>query len=152
MAEERKYAKALGKTIKSLRGSRTQKQIAETAGIPISTLSKIEQARQVPRNDTFGKIAHGLGLTVAELEQRVVETTLGALGLRGPGDAAADAGGKAAGRTEAADIDLSGVPRAAALRIKSAFGTITALRNYLDNLEHDVLSLVREFQAQGRST
>lgn len=148
---ERKYAKALGKTIKALRGAKTQKQVAETAGIPISTLSKIEQARQIPRNDTFSRIAEGLGLTVAELEQEIVETTLGALEAESQ---------KAAGITnprrpsvvgssrhqDDEDLDLSGVPRAAALRLKSTLGTIEALRNHLENLDHDVRSLAREFQ------
>jgi len=151
MAEERKYAKALGKTIKALRGTRTQREIAETAGIPISTLSKIEQARQIPRNDTFGKIARGLGLSVSELEQRVVERTLGAIaraGAAGDGDEAPEtAAGHDRRPAETDDVDLAGVPRAAALRIKSTFGTIDALRNHLDSLEHDVRSLVREFQA-----
>lgn len=147
---ERKYAKALGKTIKALRGAKTQKQVAETAGIPISTLSKIEQARQIPRNDTFAKIAHGLGLTVAELEQEIVENTLGALeeehqkaaGLTGLRHAP-----EASSRLrDDEDLDLSGVPRAAALRLKSTLSTIEAMRNQLDNLEHDVRSLAREFQ------
>lgn len=148
---ERKYAKALGKTVKALRGAKTQKQVAETAGIPISTLSKIEQARQIPRNDTFSKIAEGLGLTVAELEQEIVETTLGALeeenqkaagvsGLRRQPLVSGDR------QRDDEDIDLSGVPRAAALRLKSTLSTIDALRNHLDNLDHDVRSLAREFQ------
>lgn len=150
MAEERKYAKALGKTIKALRGTRTQREIAETAGIPISTLSKIEQARQIPRNDTFGKIAHGLGLSVSELEQRVVERTLGAIARAGPGgddEVPETAGGQDRRAAEADDVDLAALPRAAALRIRSTFGTIDALRHHLDSLEHDVRSLVREFQA-----
>lgn len=146
---ERKYAKALGKTVKSLRGGKTQKQVAEAAGIPISTLSKIEQARQIPRNDTFEKIAQGLGLTVAELEQEIVESTLGALeeeSQKAAGITRLRRSQAGAQREEKEDIDLSGVPRAAALRLKSTLATIEALRNHLDNLEHDIRSLAREFQ------
>jgi transcriptional regulator with XRE-family HTH domain len=151
MVEERKYAKALGRTIKALRGTRTQRQIAEAAGLPISTLSKIEQARQIPRNETFGKIARGLGLSVSELEQRVVERTLGAIARAGAGGEDEEAPETAAPATRRAahpdEVDLAGLPRAAALRIRSTFGTIDALRHQLDSLDHDVRSLVREFQA-----
>lgn len=146
---ERKYAKALGKTIKSLRGAKTQKQVAEAAGIPISTLSKIEQARQIPRNDTFEKIAQGLGLTIAELEQEIVENTLGALeeeSQRAAGVPRLRSSHSGSDYREKDDIDLGGVPRAAALRLKSTLATIEALRNHLDNLEHDIRSLAREFQ------
>ncbi len=79
MTYERKYTQALGRTIKLLRGARTQKEVADAAEIPTSTLSKIEQARQIPRDKTFAKIAGGLGLTVSELEQRVAAYTLGEL-------------------------------------------------------------------------
>lgn len=148
---ERKYAKALGKTIKALRGAKTQKQVAETAGIPISTLSKIEQARQIPRNGTFSKIAAGLGLTVAELEQEIVETTLGALeeesqkaaGVSELRPSSTISGGR---HGDQEDMELAGVPRAAALRLKSTLSTIDALRNHLENLDHDIRSLAREFQ------
>lgn len=150
MAEERKYAKALGKTIKAIRGTRTQKQIAETAGIPISTLSKIEQARQIPRNETFAKIARGLGLSVAELEQRVVERTLGAIArasAAGDDDEGPEPTTPARGGAATDDADLAEVPRPVALRIKSTLGTIDAVRSQLDSLEHDVRSLAHEFQA-----
>lgn len=147
---ERKYAKALGKTIKSLRGAKTQKQVADAAGIPISTLSKIEQARQIPRNDTFEKIAQGLGLTVAELEQEIVENTLGALEEESQKAAGVTllrrAQASAPYREDDGEIDLSGVPRSAALRLKSTMSSIEALRNHLDNLDHDIRSLAREFQ------
>ena len=146
---ERKYAKALGKTIKALRGARTQKQVAEAAGIPISTLSKIEQARQIPRNDTFSRIAQGLGLSVAELEQEIVETTLGALDeekQRAAGVTTLKRPQQSSAFGDEEALDLTGVPRAAALRLKSTLSTVEALRNHLDNLEHDVQSLAREFQ------
>lgn len=146
---ERKYATALGKTIKSLRGVKTQKQIAEAAGIPISTLSKIEQARQTPRNETFAKIAEGLGLSVAELEQEIVETTLKDLEeeTRKATGVPADARRSLiSSRLQDDELDLSGVPRAAGLRLKSTLSTIEALRNHLNNLEHDIRSLAREFQ------
>lgn len=144
---ERKYAKALGKTIKTLRGARTQKQIADAANIPISTLSKIEQARQIPRNDTFSRIAGGLGLSVAELEKEVVETTLGALEQEkrmATGDSEPASSQPDSGLGD--DVDLSQIPRAAALRLKSTSSTIESLRHHLDNLEHDVRSLAGEFQ------
>ncbi len=77
MKSERSYPKALGQTIKALRGSRTQAQIAEAAGVPTSTLSKIEQARHTPRDGTLTKIALALDLTLAELEEQVAACVLG---------------------------------------------------------------------------
>ena len=76
MESERQYQKALGKTIKTFRGVRTQKELAEGAGIPTSTLSKIEQGRQIPRAATIAKIACGLGLSAVKLEQRVAAQML----------------------------------------------------------------------------
>ena len=142
MADERKYAQSLGRTVKILRGTRTQREIAKAAGIPVSTLSKIEQARQIPRNDTFAKVARGLGMSVAELEQKVMEKTLGELG-KGGGDARSGATGAGPEREE---LDLSGLPRTAALRIASAFGTLASLRNHIDNVEQELKSVIREFQ------
>ena len=147
MTDERKYAKSLGRTVKILRGARTQREIAATAGIPVSTLSKIEQSRQIPRNETFAKVAHGLGLSVAELEHKVMEHTLGEI------DQASGAGTTvAAGRRGPEEIDMSGIPRTAALRLESTLGTIDSLNNNIENLRGDVKSLIREFRILASSS
>ncbi len=144
MSDERKYAKTLGRTVRALRGTRTQKEVAKAAGLPVSTLSKIEQARQVPRSETFAKIAHGLGVSAVQLEQRVMENTLGAIEQT-------DSGGFAAystfgGPRRVPNVDLDGLPRSAALRLASTLGTIASLRNHIDTLELDLVSLTREFR------
>lgn len=149
LMSDRKYGQALGTTVKALRGVRTQKEVADAAGIPISTLSKIEQSRQIPRDETFVKIAQGLGLTEAELEQEIVETTLSVLEeehRKASGSRRSPPSTSKKKKRRAQSVDLSGVPRSAALRLKSTLATIDAFRNHLDNLDHDIQSLIREFQ------
>jgi len=152
MADDRKYKHALSKTLKALRGQRTQKEVAAAAGIPTSTWCKIEQGRQLPRDLTFARIAHALGRSVPELEQIVSRSILSELGLvraaapsmdttlsRGP------AGAHRGGGQEA--LDLAGVPETTVQRLETTLGTIDALHRQLDSLELDIRSLCREFQA-----
>ncbi len=144
MSDERKYAKTLGRTVRALRGTKTQKEVAKAAGLPVSTLSKIEQARQIPRSETFAKIAHGLGLSAVQLEQRVMENTLGAIEQTEAGGALAFP--TVVGRRRAPEVDMSGLPRSAALRLASTLGTIASLRSHIDTLELDIVSLTHEFR------
>ncbi len=149
MPTDRKYKKALSRTLKALRGTRTQKEVAEAADIPTSTWCKIEQGRQLPRDGTFVKIAEALGCSVAELEQLVSESTLEEIGqaqsdtLTGPMRYQFRPFGS--GRRKSSDgLDLSGLPETAALKIQNTLGTIDSLRNHLDSLEHDVKNVARE--------
>ncbi len=149
MATDRKYKKALSRTLKALRGTRTQKEVAEAAGIPTSTWCKIEQGRQLPRDGTFVKIAEALGCSVSDLEQLVSESTLEEIGqaqsdtLTSPMPYQLKALGP--GRRKSSEtLDLSGLPKTAALRIQNTLGTIDSLRNHLDSLELDVRNVARE--------
>ena len=155
MANNRKYKKALSRTLKILRGTRTQKEVAEAADIPTSTWCKIEQGRQLPRDGTFEKIAEALGCTVAELEQRVSESTLEEIeaqtdAFAGPLPMQFKAGGFSH-RRSSESIDLSGLPETAALRIQNTLGTIDSVRNQLDALELDVRNVARELLDLTRS-
>lgn len=151
MADDRKYKLALSKTLKTLRGTRTQKEVAEAASIPTSTWCKIEQGRQLPRDTTFARIATALGRSVPELEQIVshnilseLEHNQAAAGASSTLSRPAATGGRRFGREA---LDLSGIPETAAQRLETTLGTIEALRRQLDSLELDVRSLCREFQA-----
>ena len=155
MADERRYSRALGMTIRLLRGARTQKELAEASEIPPSTLSKIEQGKQSPRKDTFAKIAGGLGCSVQTLEQRISEYLLEEREQRHASswdlmdDAALPHRPSAPTRNHKRlmeSVDLSGVPESAARRLSNTLGTINIVRSYLDALELDVISLTRELQ------
>ena len=142
MANDRRYRKALSRTLKSLRGTRTQKEVAEAASIPTSTWCKIEQGRQLPRDTTFARIAVALDCAVADLERIISENVLEEI-EQGSG---AESAPRSARGKNAAAFDLAGVPENAAQRIETTLGTIKALRKQLDTLELDVISLGREFQ------
>lgn len=155
MADDRKYKQALSKTLKALRGSRTQKEVAAAAGIPTSTWCKIEQGRQLPRDLTFARIAAALGRSVPELEQIVSRSILSELGQvraaaagRGSSASGRPAGSRRGGGRET--LDLTDVPEAAVQRLGTTLETIAALHRQLDSLELDIRSLCREFQTLSR--
>jgi transcriptional regulator with XRE-family HTH domain len=58
---------SVGTTIKQLRGERTQEDLAHTAGISTSTLSRIERGMHQPSLPTLCKIAAALGVSPADL-------------------------------------------------------------------------------------
>ena len=60
---------ALGQRIKALRTERAlqQRQLAEKAGLTPSLLSQIESGRLTPSLHTLGKLAGGLGVSIASL-------------------------------------------------------------------------------------
>lgn len=64
----------LASAIKQLRGDRSQKEVAEKAGIDPSTWSLYEAGERVPRNwERFRQIAYGLGCTPERLEEVIWE-------------------------------------------------------------------------------
>ena len=143
----RKYRQALSRTIKALRGQRTQREVANKAGIPTSTWCKIEQGRQLPRDTTFERIADALGCTVGQLEQLVSESTWEEIerdrrmATRKGSTTVVLEGGEGP-----IEIDLSGLPPVAARRLSNVLSGVEVIRNHLDSLELDLLSLARELQ------
>ncbi len=146
MVDDGRYKKVFSKTLKSLRGPRTQRELAAAAGMPTSTWSKIEQGRQLPRDETFAKIAGALGYTVPMLERIVSEKLLAELQserleIRTPP-------APSAASTETDDErDLGEVPEEAARQLEAVMETLVVLRRYLRSLELDLRSLTRELQA-----
>lgn len=59
--------KQLGEAIAILRGRRTQKQVAERAGLDRTTWSQYESGRRLPRSDNLDKILRGLGCNRQDL-------------------------------------------------------------------------------------
>jgi transcriptional regulator with XRE-family HTH domain len=59
--------------IKKLRGHRTQKAVAEAAGVDRPTWNQYEKARAMPKHANFDKIADGLGCTPEELDRAIIE-------------------------------------------------------------------------------
>ncbi len=125
MSTSTSYRKALTRTLKTLRGGRTQKEIADAADIPISTWCKIEQGRHIPREPTYARIAAAFGLTASELDEQVSAAVLGDYALSRFGTA-----------TEPSE-SMTG-------RLRSALDGIQAARHGLDALEEDVRSLMLE--------
>lgn len=61
------FQKRFGKHLKELRGTRTQEQVAEKAGLTKQYISTVERGLSKPCLDTLKKIADALGLTVSDL-------------------------------------------------------------------------------------
>jgi transcriptional regulator with XRE-family HTH domain len=61
-------------TLKRLRGSRTQALCAREAEINANAWSHYERAERMPTAETFAKIAQGLGVTIPELEEELLES------------------------------------------------------------------------------
>lgn len=47
----------------------TQQQLADDAGLPVETVNRIENGRQMPRAGTLAAIATALGVPASELDQ-----------------------------------------------------------------------------------
>lgn len=62
----------LATALKKLRGSRTQKEVARKAELSPSTWNQYEKARRLPKEESWPKLARGLGCSVEELWDEVV--------------------------------------------------------------------------------
>lgn len=69
MFDPQDFASAL----KELRGSRTQKEVAERAGLDPATWSAYERGSRVPRPERLEQVARGLGIDVVSLQAAVLE-------------------------------------------------------------------------------
>ncbi len=125
MSSTTKYRKALTQTLRALRGTRTQREIAEAAEVPISTWCKIEQGRHIPREPTYARIAAVFGLTASELDERVSAVVLSDYSMSALDPA-----------TE--------LPRSVSAHLRSILDGIVAARHGLDALEEDVKTLALE--------
>lgn len=63
----------LAAAIKKLRGGRTQKEVAQRAGIDETAWSLYENEARQPTLRSLEKVAHGLGCTVTRLEEEIWE-------------------------------------------------------------------------------
>ncbi len=63
----------LAAAIKKLRGGRTQKEVAQRAGIDETAWSLYENEGRQPTLKSLAKVAHGLGCTMARLEEEIWE-------------------------------------------------------------------------------
>jgi transcriptional regulator with XRE-family HTH domain len=72
VSESRNPQPALGIAIRSLRDARgaTQQDTAQSAGITVAHLSKIERGLTNPTWGTVGSIAAALGTTIADIASR----------------------------------------------------------------------------------
>lgn len=57
----------IGKRLVTLRGNRSQEEVAKKLGISISALSMYEQGNRIPRDEIKIKIADFYGMTVQEI-------------------------------------------------------------------------------------
>jgi transcriptional regulator with XRE-family HTH domain len=58
--------------IRKLRGARTQKEVADLAGIDRPTWNQYEKARAMPKSANFDKLAEGLGCTSRQLDEAIM--------------------------------------------------------------------------------
>lgn len=61
------FQKRFGLYLKQLRGTRTQDQLSEKAGLSKQYISTVERGLSKPGLDTLKKIADALGITVSDL-------------------------------------------------------------------------------------
>lgn len=59
--------------LRELRGSRTQKEVAERAGLDPATWSAYERGSRVPRPERLEQVARGLGIDLASLQNAILE-------------------------------------------------------------------------------
>lgn len=59
--------KEIGERLRKARGSRSRSEIAERAGISVSSLQMYECGERIPRDVVKIRLAHILGVGVAEL-------------------------------------------------------------------------------------
>lgn len=62
----------LATALKKLRGNRTQKEVAQRADLSPSTWNQYEKAHRLPKEESWPKLARGLGCTLEELWDEVV--------------------------------------------------------------------------------
>lgn len=62
----------LATALKKLRGSRTQKEVARQAELSPSTWNQYEKARRLPKEESWPKLARGLGCSMEELWDAVL--------------------------------------------------------------------------------
>lgn len=67
-------ARDVGRAMERLRGDRTQRSVAQRAGINRSSWSSYEAGRRMPGPDTYPKVARGLGCSEDELDQAVLRS------------------------------------------------------------------------------
>lgn len=60
-------AKAIGKRLANLRGSRSQAEIAKAVGVAPSTIGMYERGERIPRDDTKIKLASLYRTTVKKI-------------------------------------------------------------------------------------
>jgi len=62
----------VARTLKRLRGSRTQAQCAREGGLSANAWTHYEKGRRLPGEKLSAKLAKGLGVTVAKLEEEIL--------------------------------------------------------------------------------
>lgn len=62
-----------GRALKELRGKRSQREVAEEAGLDPATWSAYERGSRLPRPERFEQIAKGLGIDVISLQNAILE-------------------------------------------------------------------------------
>ena len=62
----------LATALKKLRGNRTQKEVARLADLSPSTWNQYEKAHRLPKEESWPKLARGLGCSMEELWDEVV--------------------------------------------------------------------------------
>lgn len=85
--------------IRKLRGTRTQKEVADAAGVDRPTWNQYEKARAMPKRANFDKIADGLGVPPRRLDEEIMKAWRERLDREHPATAGS-APGADAGRVE----------------------------------------------------
>jgi len=62
----------VARTLKRLRGSRTQAQCAREGGLSPNAWTHYEKGRRLPGEELSAKLAKGLGVTLAKLEEEIL--------------------------------------------------------------------------------
>lgn len=62
----------VARTLKRLRGSRTQAQCAKEGGLSANAWTHYEKGRRLPGEKLSAKLAKGLGVTLAKLEEEIL--------------------------------------------------------------------------------
>ena len=62
----------VARTLRRLRGSRTQAQCAREGGLSANAWTHYEKGRRLPGEKLSAKLAKGLGVTVAKLEEEIL--------------------------------------------------------------------------------
>jgi transcriptional regulator with XRE-family HTH domain len=62
----------VARTLKRLRGSRTQAQCAREGGLSANAWTHYEKGRRLPGEKLSAKLAKGLGVTLAKLEEEIL--------------------------------------------------------------------------------